>query len=164
MLRTKRPILRCGQADDLDDMFAIYSNVDVMRYWSTPPHRTPSETAQKLDRIAQQPADAIRYFMIEMQGRVVGTAGLHKVDEIGFILHPDVWRQGVVTEAMTAIIPHLFNTFALPQLTADADPLNTASVQCLKSLGFQETGRAKDTFCIDGQWSNSVYFAMPRPQ
>ncbi|MDG0988518.1 MAG: GNAT family protein, partial [Yoonia sp.] len=77
---------------------------------------------------------------------------------------PDVWRQGVVTEAMTAIIPHLFNTFALPQLTANADPLNTALVQCLKSLGFQETGRVKDTFCIDGQWSDNVYFAMPRPQ
>lgn len=84
MLRTKRLILRCGQADDLDDMFAIYSNVDAMRYWSTLPHCTPNETAQKPDRIAQQPADAIRYFMTEMQERVVGTAGLHKVDH-----HPD---------------------------------------------------------------------------
>ena len=46
MLRTKRLILRRGQADDFDDMFAIYSNVDAMRYWSIPPHRTPSETAQ----------------------------------------------------------------------------------------------------------------------
>jgi ribosomal-protein-alanine N-acetyltransferase len=117
-----------------------------------------------LDRIAQQPADAIGYFMIEMQGRVVGTAGLHKVDEIWFTLHPDVWRQGVVTDVMTATISHLFNTSTLPQLTADADPLNTASVQCLKSLGFQEAGRAKDTLYIAGQWSDSVYFALPRPQ
>jgi ribosomal-protein-alanine N-acetyltransferase len=84
-------------------------------------------------------------------------------DEVGFLLHPDYWRQGIASEAMQAIIPYLFKVTAHSELTADADPLNTASVDFLKSLGFQETHRAKNTFCINGVWSDSVYFALPRP-
>jgi ribosomal-protein-alanine N-acetyltransferase len=64
---------------------------------------------------------------------------------------------------MIAIIPHLFEITAHSQLTADADPNNAASVGILKSLGFRETHRAKNTFCIDGVWSDSVYLALPRP-
>ena len=107
--------------------------------------------------------DLLTYFVIEMDGRVIGTAGMHKTDEVGFLLHPDYWRQGIVSEAMNAIIPYLFEVTDHAQLTADADPRNDASVGILKSLGFQETHRAEKTFCVNGEWSDSVYFALQRP-
>ncbi len=163
MLKTNRLILRAACPADIDDMFAIYSDARAMQFWSTAPHTTKAQTREKLDRIIAQPADKLRYFMIELDGRVIGTAGMHSKDEVGFILHPDFWRMGLVTEAMSAIIPHLFATTDLTQLTADADPNNVASVKCLQSLGFVETGTAKNTFCINGVWSDSVYFALPRP-
>jgi ribosomal-protein-alanine N-acetyltransferase len=68
-----------------------------------------------------------------------------------------------VTEAMNAIIPYVFEVTDVKGLTADADPRNDASVNLLKSLGFQETHRAKNTFFINGAWSDSVYFALQRP-
>jgi ribosomal-protein-alanine N-acetyltransferase len=45
-------------------------------------------------------------------------------------------------------------------LTADADPMNAASVATLTSAGFVKTGEAKNTFCVDGVWSDSVYFTL----
>lgn len=163
MLKTDRLILRGPRESDLADMFAIYSNADAMKYWSTPPHETPDVTAEMLERRLLAWPDRKTYFQIEMDGKMIGNAGNHIGDEVGFILSPDHWRKGIITEAMTAIIAHLWANTDHQQLTADADPMNAASVGCLLSLGFQETHRADRTFCINGVWSDSVYLALPRP-
>jgi ribosomal-protein-alanine N-acetyltransferase len=170
-LKTKRLILRAAKQDDLHDLFAIFSDPLAMRYWSTAPHDSPERTQQNLDRLIASAEKQLVYFVIEMNGRAIGTAGgtaigtagMHKDNEIGFLLHPRYWRQGIVTEAMQAIIPYLFEKTDVKELTADADPRNIASVNLLKSLGFQETHRAQNTFCINGVWSDSVYLALPRP-
>lgn len=163
ILHTPRLTLRGPRATDLDDLYAIYSHPDAMRYWSEPPHADPSVTHAHLDRLIQGFAKRPGYFCLEHNGRVIGNAGLAHSPEVGFILHPDHHRQGFMTEAMQAIIPHLWSITDLPALTADADPLNAASVGFLTSLGFQETHRAANTFCVNGVWSDSVYFALQRP-
>ena len=103
-------------------------------------------------------------FVIEKAGGVIGTAGMSAGNEVGFLLRPDHWRQGIVTEAMQAIIPYLFAQTDVCQLTADVDPRNAASVGLLRSLGFYETHRAERTYDIAGEWSDSVYFALDRPE
>jgi ribosomal-protein-alanine N-acetyltransferase len=64
---------------------------------------------------------------------------------------------------MEAIIPHIFATSDVPELTADVDPRNGASLRLLEKLGFHETGRAERTFFLYGDWADSVYLARPRP-
>lgn len=162
-LVTKRLVLRAARQGDLMDLHAIFSDPRAMRYWSTLPHDSPARTQENLDRLIAHADGLLTYFVIEKDGRVIGTAGMHHADEVGFILHPDYWRQGIISEAMGAIIPHLFAVTDHAQLTADADPRNSASVGILKSLGFKETHRAERTFCINGEWSDSVYFALQRP-
>lgn len=163
MLTTQRLTLRAARQSDLDDLFAIYSHPEAMRYWSTPPHENRPVTQANLDRLIAASQDRLVYFVFERNSVVIGLGGLHTGTEIGFLLHPNYWRQGYVREAMNAIIPHLFATTDIARLTADADPLNTASVGLLHALGFHETHRARNTYCIDGIWSDSVYFALPRP-
>lgn len=163
MLKTKRLTLRGPLACDLDDMFALYSDPRAMQYWSTAPHGSPSVTRALLDsRMATWPHKQT-FFQIELDGQFIGNAGNDRGAEVGFILHPDHWRKGIIFEAMSAIIPHLWAITDHTALTADADPSNAGSVGMLQSLGFVETHRAKNTFCINGQWSDSVYFALPRP-
>ena len=160
---TERLILRAARQADLQDLFAIFSDPRAMRYWSTAPHETPERTQENLDWMIASAERQLTYFVIEMDQRVIGTAGMHKTDEVGFLLHPTYWRKGIVSEAMNAIIPYLFAITDHARLTADADPRNEASVGLLKSLGFEETHRAERTFCINGEWSDSVYFALQRP-
>ncbi|MCK0094722.1 GNAT family N-acetyltransferase [Yoonia sp. F2084L] len=163
ILKTERLILRAAKQGDLMDLYAIFSDPRAMRYWSTAAHENPERTQQNLDRLIAAAERQLTYFVMERDGRAIGVAGMHKTDEVGFLLHPDYWRQGIVTEAMNTIIPYLFEVTDHAQLTADADPRNEASVGILKSLGFQETHRAEKTFCINGEWSDSVYFALQRP-
>jgi ribosomal-protein-alanine N-acetyltransferase len=163
MIKTKRLTLRAASSDDLADLYSIYGDRRAMRYWSTAPHEGKSTTKMVLDRQIRAARQSLTYFVIEKDGRVIGNAGNYRGTEVGFILHPDYWRQGIIKEAMQAIIPYLFETTDLPLLTADVDPRNEASVGLLKALGFHETHRAKNTFCVEGEWSDSIYFALPRP-
>ena len=161
-LTTERLVLRAAQDGDLEPLFAVYSNPLAMKYWSNAPHESPEDTRPSFEKLSL-PGERM-YFVIEYEGSVIGTAGIHEGDEIGFILHPDNWRKGLMREAVQRIIAHAWATTDFDQITADADPENAASVGFLTALGFKETGRAKNTFCVDGHWSDSVYFALPRPR
>lgn len=163
ILKTDRLILREPRSADLDAMFAIYSDPRAMRFWSTAVHENRDVTKDLLERRIADWSQAPINFQITMDDLYIGNAGNFHDDEIGFMLNPTYWRQGVLSEAMNAIIPYLFEATTHAQLTADADPNNAASVGLLKSLEFVETHRAKDTFCIEGVWSDSVYFALQRP-
>jgi ribosomal-protein-alanine N-acetyltransferase len=66
-------------------------------------------------------------------------------------------------EALRAVVPHLFATTGVPQLTADVDPRSAASLRLLERLGFQVTGRAAVAFFVYGEWADSVHLALPRP-
>lgn len=162
-ITTDRLVLRAPCADDLDDMFAVYSDPVAMRYWSTAPHEDKAVTSELLARRLTAWATAPVNFQVTLDGRYIGNAGNFHRNEIGFMLSPTHWRKGLISEAMKAIIPHLWQATKHKNLFADADPNNDASVGLLKSLGFTETHRAHDTFCIGGVWSDSVYLTLPRP-
>jgi len=151
--------------DDVDDLFAVYGDSDVMRYWSNPPHPDRQETAMMLKRQINASYPVLTYFVIEQDGRAIGCGGVHERDEIGFILGAAHWRKGIMTEALTAMISYFFDDLHFTQLTADADPQNKASVATLLKAGFVQTGEEKNTFCVNGEWSDSVYFMLnsPRP-
>ncbi|SMY07956.1 GNAT family N-acetyltransferase [Flavimaricola marinus] len=164
ILKTPRLTLRAPAASDLDDLFTIYSNPDAMRYWSCAPYASASAFQAYLDRMLVSAATPpVTYFVLEKDGKAIGTAGHYQENEVGFILHPDFWRQGLVSEAMGAIIPYLWSVLDVEALTADVDPRNDASTGLLKSLGFQVSGTAENTYCIEGVWSHSVYLTLPRP-
>jgi RimJ/RimL family protein N-acetyltransferase len=162
MIRTDRLILRRARMTDLEDVHAMLSHPAAMRYWSTPEHETLEESRAWLEgMVAGSPGEDD--FLVEHQGRVIGKAGAWKLPEVGFLLHPDYWRQGLGFEAMTAVVAHLFAAHDVPELTAEADPRNAASLRLLAKLGFVETGRAERTLLWRDEWCDSVYLARPRP-
>ncbi|MBI1416709.1 MAG: GNAT family N-acetyltransferase [Limimaricola sp.] len=162
MLRTARLLLRPARVDDLPALHAILRDPCAMRYWSTPPHPDLKTTAAWLDSmLSRQP---VTDFLIERDGIVIGKAGAWRLPEVGFLLHPDHWRQGIMREAMEAVLPFLWQASDVPFLTADVDPRNEASLGLLRALGFAETHRATRTFCIEGEWVDSVYLALARPE
>jgi ribosomal-protein-alanine N-acetyltransferase len=162
-LVTPRLKLRRADAGDLEAFYEILSDPAAMRFWSTAPHRDLAQTRAWLaDMIADGPPLSDD-FVIEQDGRAIGKAGCWKLPEIGFILHPRCWGQGLAAEACNAVIAHRFATYDLDAITADVDPRNEASLRLLARQGFVETGRASATFEIEGVISDSVYLALHRP-
>jgi len=162
-IQTQRLTLRRAAPGDAVALHAIFSDARAMRYWSTPPHRYLQQTRAWLDAMIS-PAGEGDDFIVEHRGRVIGKAGCWRPPEIGYILHPEYWRQGLAHEALAAVIAHVFAAHAIPAVTADVDPRNEASLKLLKRLGFEETGKAAATYEVAGELCDSVYLALSRPR
>lgn len=162
-LVTPRLRLRRARAADLDALHAVLSNATAMRYWSTPPHADLQQTREWLDGMIAAAPDVSDDFVVEFQGRVIGKAGCWKLPEVGYILHPDHWGRGLATEALSAVIAHIFATRPIDVITADVDPRNEGSLRLLARLGFVETHRAQRTWLVGDEWCDSVYLALARP-
>ena len=160
MITTKRLTLRAAQDSDLAPLFDIYSNADAMRYWDSAPHETQHETQQLVDRLKSP--NAPPYLVWDLDGTAIGTGGIHGGGELGFIMHPNHWGKGLAKEALEALIDHVWQSTDWPQINAEADPRNLASVGLMTRLGFQVSGYGSRNFRFKDKWLDSVYLRLDR--
>lgn len=163
VIQTQRLVLRRARPDDLHELHEVLSNPAAMRYWATPEHESLQQSRDWLNGMMGADPARSDEFVIEHQGRIIGKAGSWMLPDLAYILHPDYWRQGLMTEAMGAVIPYLFTQHDVPRLTAEADPRNAATIGLLKRFGFAETHRAERTLKWKDEWCDSIYFALLRP-
>lgn len=162
-IRTKRLLLRRARADDLAGLHDVFSDSEAMRYWSRPPHDSIDETRVWVHDMMSAPETESDDFVVELDGRVIGKAGCWRLPEIGYILHPSVWGRGYGAEALAAVTTHIFTRHSIPEIIAEVDPRNVASLALLAKLGFEETGRAERNVQIGDEWCDTVYLALKRP-
>lgn len=158
--RTERLVLRPAREQDLEAMHEVLSDPKAMAYWSSPPHDDVAKTRDWLaSMIAIQPSEG-EDFIVELDGTLIGKAGLWRFPEIGFILRSDHWGRGYAKEALGLVLDRAFEVHGLARVEADVDPRNHASLALLKRLGFHETGRKEQTWLVGGQWCDSIYFEL----
>jgi len=160
-IRTPRLILRTARSEDLAAMHAVLTDPGATRWWSTPPHETLDQTRIWLDAMIANGPDHPD-FVVELDGRVIGKAGFYVMPDVGYILHPDCWGQGLAAEAVGAAIDHVFWTHDVDTLTADVDPENAASIRLLERLAFAHTSSGERTWKVGGVWKDSFYYALSR--
>jgi [ribosomal protein S5]-alanine N-acetyltransferase len=70
---------------------------------------------------------------------VVGTAGLRPLENIGlevfYSLAPGSWGKGYATEAARAVLDRALGPLGLPEVLAEIDAGNTASIAVIERLG-----------------------------
>ena len=101
----------------------------------------------------------------ENSERVIGKVGVWRDEEIGFLLHRENWRKGIMREAVEALLGYLFareedGGRGFEFVVADADPRNEASVAFLLGLGFVVTGEAEKTIQVGREWVDSLYLGL----
>lgn len=160
-IRTPRLNLRSARPNDLEGLHVVLSDPRATRWWSTPPHETLDQTRIWLDAMIANGLDHPD-FVIELDGRVIGKAGFYAMPDVGYILHPDCWGQGLAAEAVGAAIDHVFRTQDVDTLTADVDPENAASIRLLERLGFARTSARERTWNVGGVWKDSFYYSLSR--
>ena len=179
-INTARLSLRPLVEADADDLFAIFGDPRVMRYWSTPVWTDHAQALRMVaaDRDALTRREDLRLgLVLHETGRVVGTASLFRIDagnrraEIGYALAADQQGAGLMNEALQALVDLAFNHEAgaafddlrLHRLEADIDPRNTASAASLTRLGFQLEGTLRERWQVGGEVSDSGVYGLLRP-
>lgn len=64
--------------------------------------------------------------------------------EIGYDLSRKYWNMGIMTEALSGVIPFIFNKVESNRIQAIVNPENLASLKVLKKLGFNVEGYLRD--------------------
>lgn len=148
-LTTPRLLLRPWRESDLEDFYA-YASVDgvgQMAGWT--PHRNREESRRILGHFI----DGRRTFALELQGRVVGSLGIEAYNEkqypeladrqgreLGYVLSKDCWGQGLMPEAVGAVIRWLFETQELDFIMVGHFDWNDRSRRVIEKSGFRRYG------------------------
>ena len=86
--------------------------------------------------------------------------GVAQSCSIGYWIGEPHIRQGYMHEAITGLLPEIFERLRLHRLEAACMPHNQASVRVLEKAGFQQEGYARDYLKIAGQWQDHLLFAL----
>lgn len=174
VLETARFVLRELRADDAEAMYGYFSDPEVMKYYDLETFTEQEQAQAMLARHAKGYAEhrRIRWAIVpkaDEQGRMIGTIGFHTWDkedrkaEVGYELDRAYWGQGVVLEAMHAILPFGFGQMELNRVEAQFSPQNTGSRRVLEKAGFQREGVLRDYAYHRGAfWDVEVYSLLKR--
>ena len=79
---------------------------------------------------------------------------------IGYWIGKNHARRGLMSDAIEALLPFVFDTISLHRIEAACLPNNLASEALLRKLGFRQEGYARAYLRIDGAWRDHLLFAM----
>ncbi len=95
---------------------------------------------------------------------LIGDIGFNRLDihqaELGFTLETRSQSNGLMREALTALLDHAFESMALHRVTANTDARNTASQRLLERLGFRLEGISRENWLEDGRWYDEHHYAL----
>lgn len=149
LLQTERLRLRRFKAADVDDLHAAFGDARAMRYWSSPPFETRTETARLVRIMAK--ADAPQSWQPwaiarRRDDRCIGMINYHHREaanrrlELGWILAPRHQGRGYAREATAAVIRYCFDQLDTHRIEAMIVPENAASIRLAEALGFEFEG------------------------
>ena len=155
MLRTARLLLRPMAVDDVDFVFRHFGDAEVQRFLVDSEPVTTRERAQSIvDFYTRSPQAPHMRWVIgrASDDEPIGTCGFHlwsrthRRCEVGYDLAPSSWGQGLMTEALRAVLTHGFGEMELHRVAAYIHPDNTASLRLAERLGFAHEGIARALF------------------
>lgn len=148
VLETDRLALRRILPEDSADIFAIFSNPEVTRYYDLDTFTDRSQAVDIIKRheIQYEKEAGIRWGITRKGSpRLIGTAGFgwqrwNFSATLGYELAQECWNQGIMTEAIRAMVGHAFTTMGMNRIQATTELENVASGRVLQKVGFQEEG------------------------
>jgi ribosomal-protein-alanine N-acetyltransferase len=164
MLETPRLLLRETTMADAPEVQFLRSDAVMLRFLKKEPMQHIDEVKAFVAslRTKRLAGESIEWCVTARPaGRMIGSVCLwnfsadRRKGELGYLLHPDHWKQGLMSEAVSAVLAFGFGTLRLALIEAYTHRENHASLRMLKQHGFAETGRT------DPDNSDNVVLALP---
>ena len=168
-LKSPRLTLRSIEPGDAPALFEIFSDREVMRYWSSLPWVDPTQAVEFIESLRRLFVEGTLYqWGVVQSGNnvVIGTCTLAHIDlqnrraEIGFILRRDHWGQGFMSEAVFRLLQFAFSELAMHRIEADVDPRNAPSIRLLERLGFQREGYLRERWLVCDEINDTVMYGL----
>ena len=146
ILRTPRLLLRPFVPEDGEEMFRVWaSDPRVTRFLRWTPHQNPAQSRTLAEQWAAQ-TDGHQWAIVRAPDhQLIGSIGVVTAEddpslwEPGYCLGYDYWGNGYMTEALDAVVRHLFTAHGASRLGCCHAVANPASGRVMEKVGFHYT-------------------------
>ncbi|HSH04496.1 MAG TPA: GNAT family N-acetyltransferase [Anaerolineae bacterium] len=141
---TERLILRPLRVSMANELWFVFRDEEVMRYWETLPHEDEGVTAEMIEGLMAQP-EAHWWGIVRREKQdvigMVGYLGNVGVPGMGYILGRQFWGQGLGREAVQRAVGYGFEMLGLARIELWIHELNVASLGLARRVGFLRRGQ-----------------------
>jgi [ribosomal protein S5]-alanine N-acetyltransferase len=170
-LATERLELRQTTSADAADIFAVFSNMEVVEFYDRGPMLSASEAEETISKWYQlyEGGRGIRWgITLCNSGEVIGTCGFFNINKtyfsatLGYDLARPYWGKGLMTEALRTILQYGFDHYSLNRVQAETYLDSKRSIATLLRLGFREEGVLRQQGFWKGQFHDVRCFSLLR--
>ncbi len=169
-METERCILRAWSEKDVDDMYAFAKNVKVGPSAGWMPHQSREESFEIIKMFIE--SGEVYAIVEKASQKVIGSIGIHerypdekmkelKQREIGFVLNPEFWGQGIMPEVVERVLKHCFEDLMLERVWVGHFDDNLKSKRVIEKVGFkyafEKAGVAK---ALGNKPTRTLYYYM----
>jgi ribosomal-protein-serine acetyltransferase len=107
--------------------------------------------------------------VIELDGKLVGAAGFHRIDwvnrvtSIGYWLTEEAQGRGLMTATVRTLLDHAFGFWGLHRVFIEVVVGNERSKAIPERLGFQQEAVLREAKLIRGSYEDTLLYAMLAP-
>lgn len=170
-IRTERLTLRPVRMSDAEDLYEYSSDPLVARHVLWDAHSSIHQTRSYIRYLLRQYRNAApSTFVIALNdtGKVIGTIGFmwlqqdNRSAEVGYSLNRAYWNQGLMTEALRAVLEFGFTKLNLNRIEAQHESDNPASGRVMAKAGMRHEGLLRQRLYNKGRFTDVDLYAALR--
>ena len=168
-LKTARLVLRAISLDDVQDYFAFASDEDLVRHLRWGPHAIPAQTESYIRDVLdeyREGKDGPWGIADKRTGAIIGSIHLFDIDlahrkaQIGFVLTKAHWNQGIVTEALGAVLEYTFETLRLHRIEGLCTADNAPAQRVMVKASMRQEGLLRACLYQKGAFRDMALYAI----
>ena len=172
-IRTKRLTLRAAKMSDAEDLYEYSRDPAVAKHVLWDAHTSIHQTRAYIRYLIRQykngqPSSFV--ISITETGKVVGTIVFmwiqqeNRSAEVGYSLSRSYWNQGIMTEALTALLDFGFLKLNLNRIEAQHESDNPASGRVMAKAGMSFEGRLRQRIYNKGRFADVDLYSILRQE
>jgi RimJ/RimL family protein N-acetyltransferase len=158
--------IRRANPSDADFLVALVSDDDVRQFLRPRTAASRQEILEEIERSLAEP-NAFGRFVIELEGERAGSLGYHVSNEPNRIarlenlaVHPRFRGRRLADEAARLFQRHLLEELGFHRLEMEIYAFNERACAHAERAGFVREGRKRKAYLKDGEWVDSMLFAL----
>jgi RimJ/RimL family protein N-acetyltransferase len=158
--------LRRAKPPDADFLLELLADEDVRQFLGPRTAASRDAVLAEIDRSLAEP-EAFGRFVIEVDGEPAGMLGFHLADERSRIarlerlaIHPHHRGRRLADEAARLFQRHLVEELGYHRLELEIYAFNERACAHAEPVGFVHEGRKRKAYLKDGEWVDSVLYAL----
>ena len=168
-LETERLLLRRVVIEDVNEIFALRSDQEVMKYIPRTLVKTTEDALAHIAMIDEKidSNEGINWAItLKNNPRLIGLIGHYRIRpehfraEIGYMLLPEYHGKGIISEAIQGVVKYGFDKMKLHSIEAIIDPENFASEKVLQKNGFVKEAHLTDNEYFEGRFLDTVIYSI----